>query len=418
MRGKRDNRGLVELDSEFAMGRRRLVELLGSALVVERSEALRLSLGQMVPGRRFSLALGTSGPYLVIEDGAIVDQVMAGPTSGEPTLSLREAIADASRGRLFRKNLREAAADAAKSIQSLSGRADLLSEEDFRAVARWAPLLALDAYRLSAVIQMTFDEVRPRLLDTPTRRDLRRYWEDVHLLSHLTLLAGAAEPNDWLAEMAQSFVWQRWTPSFPLVRERMMRLTVRGGWASARFGPSTIEPYFEMLRQGPLLCAFDAVLGLVSIAVGSESERAVMQRRLSRALEHREREHDDESVALAALRRSASCVLEHPEDADRRTIERGLALLTPELKEGEGARQRALQRAFDDDHDGSELDEDGLFPAILAMGSLASAPASSFFPATAMLRSKGETWSPERALDVVLRTGVPRETRPSDRTLN
>ena len=37
MRGKRDNRGLVELDSEFAMGRRRLVELLGSALVVERS---------------------------------------------------------------------------------------------------------------------------------------------------------------------------------------------------------------------------------------------------------------------------------------------------------------------------------------------------------------------------------------------
>jgi hypothetical protein len=418
MQGKRDDEGLVELDSAFAIGRRRLVELLGSALVVERNEALRLSLGQMASGRRFSLALGTGGPYLIIDNGAIVDQVIAGPTPGEPTLSLPEAIADASSGRLFKRDLRAAVADAATSVQSLSDRADLLSGEDFQAVARWAPVLAVEAYRLSAVIQMTFDHVRRRLLDTPTPRDLRQYWEDVHLLSHLTLLAGTAEPSDWLAEMAQSFVWRRWTPSFPLIRERMMRLTVRGGWASARFGPSTIEPYFEMLREGPLLCAFDAVLGLVSIAVVSESGRAVVQRRLSRALERREREHDDESVVLAALRRSASCVLEHPEDADRRTIERGLALLTPELREGEGARQRALQRAMDDDDDGAEIDGAGLCPAIVAMGPLASAPASSFFPAAAMLRGKGATWSPERALNVILRTGAPREARASDHWLS
>lgn len=203
------------------------------------------------------------------------------------------------------------------------------------------------------------------------------------------MLATSAEPTSWLAEMSRSFAWRVWTPSFPLVRERILRLVVRGGWAAARFGADVVAPYFARLSTGLPMHAFDAVLGLVAIATVTPSDRAAIATELSSVLAQRAREAHP--AVFEALARSARLALDEPADAHRHL-----------LADGTPVSEAGLAAAVDSDADGAVFDADGYFPAILAMAGLAGAPAHVWFatrergqrtPARARAESISSRWT-------------------------
>jgi len=42
-------------------------------------------------------------------------------------------------------------------------------------------------------------------------QSLQLYWQLLHALGQLTLLASSDEARPWLPEMANGFVWEKWT---------------------------------------------------------------------------------------------------------------------------------------------------------------------------------------------------------------
>ena len=357
----------------------------------------------MLGSPSYAVSLGHGGPYLLVKENTPCEALMGGPPPRvEKVVDLTELRTTPPLIETYSAAYEPALLAAKHSISTLAVRADGVSARAFEEVARWAPILGVRAYRQALLIQMAFDEMRRRLLDAPSALSLRRYWERVHLLSHLTLLGVLPEPRGWLSEMAQSFSWQNWTPSFPLVRERMLRLAVRGAWASARFGASLAEPYLKTLETGPLLRAFDGVLGLVSIALLSPQECRPIHRAIAKALKRRRRARIDDSIVMDALLRSADCALERPDEAARRTSLRAHA----RAQDAEPVGARPPFDAIDDDVDAAEIDQDGFCPAILAMGTFASAPAGALFRD----HTGAIEWTPERALNALKRTLGPRDT--------
>ncbi|HEY0253016.1 MAG TPA: hypothetical protein VGC41_15880, partial [Kofleriaceae bacterium] len=149
-------------------------------------------------------------------------------------------------------------------------------------------------------------------------------------------------------------------PSFPLVRERIMRLAVRGGWVAARFGVGVIAPYLGRIARGQALHAFDAALALVAIATAAD-ERVAIASELGRALAARTDERD--GAHFAAIARSARFALLEPDAAMRHV-----------------AGRTSVLAAVATDDESAELDDAGYFRAILAMAALARVPASALFP--------------------------------------
>jgi len=395
--------GSPDLEVDLAHGQEELSELLAAALVLEGSEEVRLRIGTMLGSPLYAVSLGHGGPYLVVKGNAPCEALMGGPPPRvEKVVELMELTTTPSFIETYRAAYEPALLAAKHAMSTLAVGADGVSARAFDEVARWAPILGVRAYRQSVLIQLALDQMRRRLLDAPSVPSLRRYWERVHLLSHLTLLGVLPEPRGWLSELAQSFSWQNWTPSFPLVRERMLRLAVRGAWASARFGASLAEPYLKTLEAGPLLRAFDGVLGLVSIALLSRQECRPIHRAIAKAITRRRRARVEDSIVMDALLRSADCALERPEEAAGRTSLRGHA----RAQDAEPVGVRPPFDAIDDDIDAAEIDEDGFCPAILAMGTFAPAPAGALFRD----HTGPIEWTPERALNALKRTLGPRNT--------
>jgi hypothetical protein len=83
---------------------------------------------------------------------------------------------------------------------------------------------------------------------------LHTYWQLVHALGQLTLLASSNEARPWLSSMATSFVWENWTPSFVLLRERTFWLAAIAARSAAAF-----------------IMVFDALFGLTAIALANPS---------------------------------------------------------------------------------------------------------------------------------------------------
>jgi hypothetical protein len=275
--------------------------------------------------------------------------------------------------------------------------AERFPRETFVKLVRWSAVVAADAYRQAALLQSIFDLGRSRVIDDPRPELLRTYWTHVHLLGHLTLLATVAQPTTWLAGMANAFSWRIWTPSFPLVRERISRLAVRGAWAGCRFGTSIVDRYLTNVDAPPLLRVFDAVLVLVSMATAFERDHGAISSELLARLGHRERAATStaERATIATMARSARLALEAPDDAER-------AVVGERIHARPDGRLEALARVVDSDCDAAEIDERGMFPTILAMSKLALAPAEVFFPP--QTHGRGDRWRPARALASLTRT--------------
>ena len=75
--------------------------------------------------------------------------------------------------------------------------------------------------------------------------------------------------------MANSFVWETWTPSFVLLRERTFWLAAIAAKSASAFGESVVENYLRRLAKAehPMM-VFDALFGLTAIALANPSSKA------------------------------------------------------------------------------------------------------------------------------------------------
>jgi hypothetical protein len=86
----------------------------------------------------------------------------------------------------------------------------------------------------------------------------------------------ATRPAPGFADMANSFVWENWTPSFVLLRERTFWLAAIAARSAAAFGESVVESYLRRLSQAkhPMM-VFDALFGLTAIALALTRDHSV-----------------------------------------------------------------------------------------------------------------------------------------------
>jgi hypothetical protein len=106
---------------------------------------------------------------------------------------------------------------------------------------KWAPVIEMLAYQCFATASMLVDGMRRRLLSAPlpdTDRDgmLVDYLITLHTMGHLLTIASSPGARPILAEMASSFTWKEWTPSFVLSRERTLWLMAAAAKSAIAFG--------------------------------------------------------------------------------------------------------------------------------------------------------------------------------------
>lgn len=223
------------------------------------------------------------------------------------------------------------------------------------AILRWAPTLETAAYSAGASIMTLLDHDRPMLFaDAPkgerTARSIRRrYWAKVNLMGRLTLLSTPAAARNWLGEMANSFDWIAWTPSWPLLRERSLWLAAIGGRAAASFGSAVVDPYFETMRRDRRpMKTLDALFGLTAVALGAPSERKAILIEMKNSLPSL---RASELLGLPMIELAAAQALDamrDPETALQRSIAAlGLlgvrqGLFAPNIVRSDGAKPEAL----------------------------------------------------------------------------
>jgi hypothetical protein len=152
----------------------------------------------------------------------------------------------------------------------------MMSRSEFQAVYGWAPLLEHLAYHSAMRALHVIDALRPTVRhDLGKERDpnseaLETYWKLIHSIGQLTLLASHSEARAWLSEMASGFVWETWTPTLILTRERTSWLGAVAAKAAIAFGETAVESYLRKLAQTehPMM-AFDALFGLSAIALAN-----------------------------------------------------------------------------------------------------------------------------------------------------
>ena len=256
-----------------------LVSTISIALAIEGNVELRKAL-RAAAGRPPDQALVVQLPHvpaaMEIGPGDALAPLRTWDQHGTPRL---EALVDARpqlRALLEAVSTKtEPAAQALLGSFFVPGRLPLRSA--FEAVYRWGPLIEAPGYRFVARASITLDAWREA-----AKRDaaggvvapesvIAYYSALSHSMAHLALLTSESGAGPWLADMARSFEWDRWTPSFPLVRERTVWLAAAAAKSAAAFGPGVVDRYLRVVADSHhAYKVFDALFGLAAIALAHD----------------------------------------------------------------------------------------------------------------------------------------------------
>jgi hypothetical protein len=279
-----DYHNLVEL---LGAAREDMVVRLAEAMTITRDTSLRerlAAIGAIDPGREFLIGQSKSQSWLKI--GGRGYSVSRGRQAGLPAVDLDEAIRTRPE---FERSLQDsmqrtdAVTDAYNILEPLFEPSLVQSRANFQEMFAWAPLLEQPSYKAAMRVLNVLDTlrsvVRRELSGTPGigATSLRVYWQLVHVLGQLILMASSRDSRPWLADMANSFVWETWTPSFVLLRERTFWLAAIAARSASAFGESVVENYLRRLAQAehPMM-VFDALFGLTAIALANPSSKAAI----------------------------------------------------------------------------------------------------------------------------------------------
>jgi hypothetical protein len=265
--------------------RSEMVTQLAVAMAITRDARLRGRLGEIAaidPGQEFVIGQLKKQSWLKVGgNGYTVDRKRQ---DGLSVIDLDEVLRTLPE---FERSLQDsmqrthATRDSYNILEALFQPSPIQSRSNFNEIFKWAPLLEQIAYKAAMRILQILDTlrsvVRLELSGAPGigATSLHTYWQLVHALGQLTLVASNNEARPWLADMANSFIWQRWTPSFVLLRERTFWLAAIAARSAAAFGDAVVEGYLRRLSQAehPMM-VFDALFGLTAIALANPSSKA------------------------------------------------------------------------------------------------------------------------------------------------
>jgi hypothetical protein len=153
----------------------------------------------------------------------------------------------------------------------------LPSRAAFEAIYRWSPLIEGTAYRFVALASATLDAWRSAAFGEVARgvsapeAVIAYYYPLCHTMAHLCMLSSERGAAPWLADMALSFDWINWTPTFALVRERTLWLAAAAAKSAAAFGPGVVDRYLRVAADTHhAYKLFDALFGLAAIALAHD----------------------------------------------------------------------------------------------------------------------------------------------------
>ena len=273
---------MVEL---LGAARSEMVTQLAVAMAITRDARLRGRLGEIAaidPGQEFVIGQLKKQSWLKVGgNGYTVDRKRQ---DGLSVIDLDEVLRTLPE---FERSLQDsmqrthATRDSYNILEALFEPSPIQSRSNFNEILKWAPLLEQIAYKAAMRILQILDTlrsvVRLELSGAPGigATSLHTYWQLVHALGQLTLVASNNEARPWLADMANSFIWERWTPSFVLLRERTFWLAAIAARSAAAFGDAVVEGYLRRLSQAehPMM-VFDALFGLTAIALANPSSKA------------------------------------------------------------------------------------------------------------------------------------------------
>ncbi|WP_295684125.1 hypothetical protein [uncultured Nevskia sp.] len=160
----------------------------------------------------------------------------------------------------------------------------------FRQLLEWAPLIEHSSYKLVARMSTALDQMRAAV-HTAVRQKLPQVDELVTVYHRFVLALGRTtllstdSGSAWLAGLAARFNWIRWTPSFPLIRERDMWSAAIAARSASRFGPLVIDAYLAAFRRSrhPMY-ALDSLIALVAIGLRHPGEREALLDSLDREM--------------------------------------------------------------------------------------------------------------------------------------
>jgi hypothetical protein len=277
-----DYQTLVEL---LGAARSDMVTRLAAAMTIARDTPLRERLGEIAavdPGQEFLIGQLKNKSWLKV--GARGYSVSRERQAGLSAIDLDEAIRTRPEfERLLQDSMQRTHAerDAYNILEPLFEPTLVQSRSNFHEIFEWSPLLEQMSYKAAMRVLHVLDALRPvvRLELSGTAgtaaTSLRAYWQLVHALGQLTLVASSKDARPWLADMANSFIWQNWTPSFVLLRERTFWLAAIAARSASAFGETVVESYLRRLSQAkhPMM-VFDALFGLTAIALANPSSKA------------------------------------------------------------------------------------------------------------------------------------------------
>jgi hypothetical protein len=269
----------------MGVARTEMVTQLAAALAIARDAQLRWRLGEIAPadpGQEFLIGQINNQSWLKVGGhGHTVDRQRQAGLSAVDLDEVLRTLPEFERSLLDSMQRTHALRDAHNILEPLFQPSPIQSRSNFHEIFKWTPLLEQIAYKAAMRVIHVLDKLRPivrlELSGTPGNSGTRLhiYWQLVHALGQLTLIASSNDARPWLADMANSFAWENWTPSFALLRERTFWLAAIAARSAAAFGESVVEGYLRRLSQTkhPIM-VFDALFGLTAIALTNPSLKA------------------------------------------------------------------------------------------------------------------------------------------------
>jgi hypothetical protein len=275
-----------ERSTDIAGALARLEMELRLGLALRESRPLRAAI--LGDAASVTVDLPMDAGYMAISaDGLQLSRGRHAEPGGGPIHNYSDLIDSAPLQSSIAKEATDVAEEGARRLVT-----DLIFNDrwDYGRLAKWAPLAEVTAYDVAGRIAMGLDRMRRTVHDAcalsrPEADELViGYRTLVETLARTTLFATDAGAP-WLAEVALAFEWSKWTPSFPLIRERDLRSAAIGARAASRFGPTVIERYLDALRRArhPLF-ALDAIVGLTAIGLRHPDEREALFRSLEKEI--------------------------------------------------------------------------------------------------------------------------------------
>jgi hypothetical protein len=278
---------IEQMVEQLGAARSEMAMQLASSMAITRDARLRGRLGEIAAvdsGQEFLIGQHKDQCWLKVGgSGHALDRKRQ---PGLSAINLDEVLRTMPEfEQLIRDSMQQTHAmrDAYNILDPLFEPTPIQSRSNFLEIFEWAPLLEQIAYKSAMRALQVLDTLRSVVRVELSGKvgsgaaSLQLYWQLLHALGQLTLVASSDEARPWLSEMAKRFVWERWTPSFVLLRERTFWLAAIAARSAAAFGESVVEDYLKRLAEAkhPMM-VFDALFGLSAIALASPSSKAAI----------------------------------------------------------------------------------------------------------------------------------------------